>query len=146
MIYVPILRNISVFALLFSLTASYLFKVIEPVFVLAISLCLMAVSLLIHMFFLNGQLNNVFILYLFHFSLIIALAYAVPSMIICVALQAELKDRGIATSLYTCILFIGASLGSYLPTLINPLILIIALAILLLICSLQLIFNLQLNR
>lgn len=146
MIYVPILRNISVFALLFSLTASYLFKVIEPVFVLAISLCLMAVSLLIHMFFLNGQLNNVFILYLFHFIFIIALAYAVPSMIICVALQAELKDRGIATSLYTCILFIGASLGSYLPTLINPLILIIALAILLLICSLQLIFNLQLNR
>lgn len=144
--YIPTLRNIGIFGMFFSLTASYLFKVIKPAYVLAISLCLMALSLFMHAFFLNDQLNSLSIIYFFHFILIIGLAYAVPSMIVCVATQSEIKDRGIATSLYTCILFIGASLGAFLPTLINPLILIIALSILLLLCVIQLIINLRLNH
>ena len=144
--YVPTLRNIGMVAMLFSLTASYLFKVIKPSYVLALALCLMALSLFIHTFFINDQLNMLFILYLSHCVLIIGLAYAVPSMIVCIATQSEIKDRGIATSLYTCILFIGASLGAFLPTLINPLILIIVLSILLLICAIQLVINLKTNH
>lgn len=138
---VPTLRTIGIFAMLFSLTAGYLFKVIKPSYVLAIALCLMAISLLIHTFYLLDHLNSPFVLYLFHFILIVGLAYAVPSMIVCISTQSELTDRGIATSLYTCILFIGASLGAFLPTLFNPPILLIALSILLLLCAIQLIIK-----
>lgn len=138
---VPTLRTIGIFAMLFSLTAGYLFKLIKPSYVLAIALCLMAISLLIHTFYLLDYLNSPFILYLFHFILIVGLAYAVPSMIVCISTQSELTDRGIATSLYTCILFIGASLGAFLPTLFNPPILLIALSILLLLCAIQLIIK-----
>lgn len=138
---VPTLRTIGIFAMLFSLTAGYLFKLIKPSYVLAIALCLMAISLLIHTFYLLDYLNSPFILYLFHLILIVGLAYAVPSMIVCISTQSELTDRGIATSLYTCILFIGASLGAFLPTLFNPPILLIALSILLLLCAIQLIIK-----
>ena len=138
---VPTLRTIGIFAMLFSLTAGYLFKVIKPSYVLAIALCLMAISLLIHTFYLLNHLNSPFVLYLFHFILIVGLAYAVPSMIVCISTQSELTDRGIATSLYTCILFIGASLGAFLPTLFNPPILLIALSILLLLCAIQLVIK-----
>lgn len=140
---VPTLRNIGIIAMLFSLTSSYLFKVIKPAYVLAIALCLMAFSLFIHTFFLTDRLNTLIILYFCHFMLIIGLAYAVPSMIVCIATQSEIKDRGIATSLYTCILFIGASLGALLPTFITPPILITVLSILLMICAIQLILNLK---
>lgn len=142
--HIPTLRSIGIVAMLFSLTASYLFKVIKPAYLLTIALCLMALTLLIQAFFINDQINTLFVLYLSHFIFIIGLAYAIPSMIVYVATQSEIKDRGIATSLYTCILFIGVSLGAFLPSLINPFILITALSLLLLLCAIQLIINLTL--
>ena len=117
--------------MLFSLTASYLFRYIKPVYVLTLSLFLMTSSLLIHYLYLNEQLNNIYLLFISHFIFIVALAYAVPSMITCVATQSAIEDRGIATSLYTCILFIGASLGAFLPIIFksNTLILFISICI-----------------
>lgn len=129
--YIPTLRKIGIVAMLFSLTASYLFRYIKPVYVLTLSLFLMTSSLLIHYLYLNEQLNNIYLLFISHFIFIVALAYAVPSMITCVATQSAIEDRGIATSLYTCILFIGASLGAFLPIIFksNTLILFISICI-----------------
>lgn len=140
--YITTLRNIGIVAMLFSLTASYIFRFIRPVYVLALSLFLMVTSLLIHYFYLNDQLNNIYLLFISHFIFIVSLAYSVPSMITCVATLSAIDERGIATSLYTCILFIGASLGAFFPIIFRSNILILLISISMLIVLVQLIlFN-----
>lgn len=71
----------------------------------------MAISLAMHAFYLNNQQNPIYLLLMIHFVFILGLAYAVPSMITCIAMNASIQNRDMATSLYTSILFIGASLG-----------------------------------
>lgn len=140
--YVSTLKNIGIVAMLFSLTSSYIFKYIRPICVLSLCLFLMVTSLLIHYFYLNAQLNNIYLLLISHFIFIVSLAYSVPSMITCVATLSAIDERGIATSLYTCILFIGASLGAFFPIIFKSNILILFISVFMLIALVQLIlFN-----
>jgi MFS transporter, YNFM family, putative membrane transport protein len=140
-IYVPTLRNISIIAILFSLTAGYIFKLIKPLYALFMALCLMSISLLIHCFYINDQLNFVSFLFIIHFIFIFGLAYAIPSMITCITIESEAESRGIAISLYTCVLFIGASVGAFLPTIFETNTLILLVTLFLFICALQLMLN-----
>lgn len=144
-IYISELRNISIFTLLFSLTASFVYKKISPLYVLVIALCLMAISLEMHAFYLNNQQNPIYLLLMIHFVFILGLAYAVPSMITCIAMNASIQNRGMATSLYTSILFIGASLGAVLPTMFNSNTLILFMVFFLIFNAVQLILSLK-NR
>lgn len=140
--YITTLRNIGIVAMLFSLTASYIFRYIRPVYVLILSLFFMVASLLIHYFYLNDQLNNIYLLFISHFIFIVSLAYSVPSMITCVATLSAAHERGIATSLYTCILFIGASLGAFFPIIFKSNILILLISLFMFMVLIQLIlFN-----
>lgn len=133
------LRNIGIVTMLLCLTASYIFRWLKPIYVLAIALFTMAISLTFHYLFITSQLTHLAILYMMHFIFIASLAYAIPAMITTVALGSKQQERGLATSLYTCILFIGASLGSLLPSLMNVNLLIIMVSIALIICASQLI-------
>lgn len=144
-IYISELRNISIFTLLFSLTASFVYKKISPLYVLVIALCLMAISLAMHAFYLNNQQNPIYLLLMIHFVFILGLAYAVPAMITCIAMNSSIQNRGMATSLYTSILFIGASLGAVLPTMFNSNTLIFFIVFFLIFNAVQLILSLK-NR
>lgn len=87
--------------------------------ILAISLMMMSITFAVHFLIIYRFIATNSLLPLVHLIYVSSIALAIPSMITCSSLFSAQKNRGIAVSLYTCILFIGASLGSFFPNYIN---------------------------
>lgn len=135
------LRKIGVLAMLFSLTTSYVFKFLKPQVLLFIATLLMSITLSLHAFYLDELIQSKIYLPIIHFLFILGLSYAVPSMITNISILAQNETRGISTSLYTFILFIGASLGSYLSLKLYSNSLLYIISIMLFLASILLIYN-----
>jgi MFS transporter, YNFM family, putative membrane transport protein len=113
------LRKVATLGMFVSLFSSWLFSKISVTKVLASALLVMSITLIIQFFIIFGYISENYLLPLAHFIYVSSIALAIPSMITCSSLFSAQQNRGIAISLYTCILFIGASLGSLLPNYIN---------------------------
>lgn len=123
------------------LISGRLFQFFHPLKVLAISLFLMSITLLFQFLLIknwNAQYMIPFLIFHTVFSAMVSLA--IPSMITCTTLFSNNSNRGSAISLYTCILFIGASLGSYLPGVINTTGFFILVSLILTFISLRIFF------
>ncbi|OCG26009.1 hypothetical protein A9G11_01390 [Gilliamella sp. wkB108] len=114
------LRLIATMGMLVSLLSSWLFSKMAVTKVLAISLLLMSVTFAMHFLIIYRFIFSInSLLPLVHLIYVASIALAIPSMITCSSLFSAQQNRGVAVSLYTCILFVGASLGSLLPNYIN---------------------------
>ncbi|WP_294966092.1 MFS transporter [uncultured Gilliamella sp.] len=113
------LRQIATLGMLVSLLSSWLFSKIAVTKILAISLMMMSITFAVHFLIIYRFISTNSLLPLVHLIYVSSIALAIPSMITCSSLFSTPKNRGVAVSLYTCILFIGASLGSLFPNYIN---------------------------
>ncbi|XKM12830.1 MFS transporter [Orbaceae bacterium ac157xtp] len=113
------LRQIATLGMLNSLFSSWLFSKITVTKVLASSLLVMSITLALQYFIFKGYMQQQIIFFIIHYIYISSIAFAIPAMITCASMFSTQKNRGVAVSLYTCILFVGASLGSFLPNCIN---------------------------
>ncbi|OCG03988.1 MFS transporter [Gilliamella sp. wkB112] len=113
------LRLIAAVGMLTSLLSSWLFSKMAVTKVLSMSLLLMSITFAMHFLIIYRYMFITSVLPFIHLIYVSSIALAIPSMITCSSLFSAQKNRGIAVSLYTCILFIGASLGSLFPNYIN---------------------------
>lgn len=138
---IKITRNMATLGMLTCLISGRLFQFFHPLKVLAISLFLMSITLVFQFLLIknwNAQYMIPFLIFHTVFSAMVSLA--IPSMITCTTLFSNNSNRGSAISLYTCILFIGASLGSYLPGVINTTGFFILVSLILTFISLRIFF------
>lgn len=131
------LRQIATLGMLVSLSSSWLFSKIAITKILATSLVIMSITFTVQFLIIYRFISINSLLPLVHFIYVSSIALAIPSMITCSSLFSEQENRGIAVSLYTCILFIGASLGSLLPNYINMNVLVLLISIMLFIIGLS---------
>lgn len=138
---IELLRNVATLGMLTCLISGRLFKLMHPLKLLAISLFLMSITLLLQFLFIkNWNTHYMMPLLIIHTIFSSMVSLAIPSMITCTTLFSNNTNRGSSISLYTCILFIGASLGSYLPGIINTTWFFILVSFLLIIISLRIFF------
>lgn len=138
---IELLRNVATLGMLTCLISGRLFKLMHPLKLLAISLFLMSITLLLQFLFINNWNTHYMIpLLIIHTIFSAMVSLAIPSMITCTTLFSNNTNRGSSISLYTCILFIGASLGSYLPGIINTTWFFILVSFILIIISLRIFF------
>jgi YNFM family putative membrane transporter len=114
------MRNVATIGMLNCLTSGYILKKLGALRLLFISLLTITLSLMIQIFIVIGLVRlDLLFFYFFHYLFTGSVALAIPAMITCVTALSNNTNRGGAISLYTCILFVGASLGSYFPGVLN---------------------------
>lgn len=106
------LRSIATIGMLSCLLSGLLFERCKPTWVLGISLMVMSAMYGMQLILLLFSNWNEPLFLGCHVLFVVSMALAIPAMITCVSLLSSPKYRGIAMSLYTFILFLGASLGS----------------------------------
>lgn len=116
---VNLLRTVATLGMLTCLFSGKILQHFAPAKALSLSLVIIAISSLCQYLLITNNDPTAYIIYTLHFMFACAISLAVPSMIYCVTIHSKLTNRGVAVSIYTCILFIGASLGSFLPAIIN---------------------------
>ncbi|HBM3184856.1 TPA: MFS transporter [Klebsiella oxytoca] len=117
---INILRNTATLGMMACLFSGFIFQHIQPAKLLSIMLLVIAITVPVQYALSIAEGSWFFPVVILHFIFSCAVSLAVPAMIYCVALFSDQTNRGVAVSLYTCILFIGASLGSLIPTVIKP--------------------------
>lgn len=136
-----LMRNVATLGMLTCLISGRLFKYIHPLKILSSSLFFMAITLILqYLFIINGNIHYIIPFLIVHYIFSAMISLAIPSMITCTTLFSNSTNRGGAISLYTCILFIGASLGSYLPGVISSTWFFCLLSIMLAISALRITF------
>ncbi|EMW3788475.1 MFS transporter [Salmonella enterica] len=136
-----LMRDVATLGMLTCLISGRLFKYIQPLKILSFALFFMAISLMLqYLFIINGNKHYMIPFLIIHYIFSAMISLAIPSMITCTTLFSNPSNRGGAISLYTCILFIGASLGSYLPGIISPIWFFCLLSIMLAVSALRVIF------
>lgn len=112
---VGVLREITTLGMLTCLFSGIIFKKIRPNKVLGIALLVMAGTLVLQYMMVTWRIAQISVFLVLHVFFAMALSLAIPAMITCVAMSSAQENRGIAMSLYSCILFAGASVGSAVP-------------------------------
>ncbi|MFP1778100.1 MFS transporter [Lonsdalea quercina] len=135
MVNIGLLREVGTVGMLSCLFSGIIFKKSQPSKVLCLSLTIMTCALFVQYLMIFNNAGSVYIFTAVHFFFVVGVALAIPSMITCVTLLSVKENRGIAVSLYTCILFIGASLGSLVPVYLKESIFIFILVMALSICG-----------
>lgn len=118
---VDLLRDVATLGMLSSLSSGPLLQRIKPTVILATALLFIAVTVMLQVAMISaeGQLMTEIIV-ITHFIFSCAVSISVPTMIHCFSIYTEQATRGQAISLYTCVLFVGASIGSFIPGVVNP--------------------------
>lgn len=113
------MRNVATIGMLNCLISGYILKKLGALRLLFFSLLTITLSLMIQIFIVIGLVRlDLLFFYFFHYLFAGSVALAIPAMITCVTALSNNTNRG-GLFLYTCILFVGASLGSYFPGVLN---------------------------
>lgn len=123
------LRTVATLGMLTCLFSGGIIQRFTPTKTLSLTLFVIAVTSFFQYMLIVSSEPGASIIYVLHFLFACAISLAVPSMIYCVTIYSDLSNRGVAVSIYTFVLFIGASLGSLLPAVVNQMYFFPALSI-----------------